>query len=210
MPQGGTTTIKSTAPLSMPTEQKWARDFNNNQQATTVADSLSLQNQNLNPTINQENINQELIQGAMRLNTGSIKEALGQATEIAGQMIFKEALKQSWLNLIESYGLTFLYINFHFIMAYLARNKYFCKFGEEGALNFGGKTDAVSQIDGGISKFLMEIAEIAILFTVNGLIIFILFLIACIISLIAWAATNPAEFLIETSGIAQEIINLIR
>lgn len=218
MPQGGTTTIKPTAPLSMPNEQKWARELGNNRQADTVAGSLPSQNpnqelQNLNPNLDITDqttggLNQNLIQGISRMDTGAIKDILKQTTEIAGQQIFKEALKQSWYNLIESYGFTFIYINFHFIMAYLAKSKYFCKFGV--ALSFGGKMDAISKVGSGISQTLMEYAEIVILFTVNGLILFILFLIACNISLIAWAVTDPVEFLIAIGGSAQEIINLLR
>jgi hypothetical protein len=220
MAQGGTTTIKPTAPIQMPNEQKWAREFNNNRQADAVAGALPQQNpnpnqepQNLNPNLdivdqNTGGLNQNLVRGISRMDTGSIKDILKQTSEIAGQMVFREALKQSWYNLIDSYGLTFLYINFHFIMAYLAQSRYFCKFGV--ALSFGGKMDAVGKIDGGISETLSEYAEIIVMFLVDGLIIFILLLLACFISLIAWAVTNPAEFITEMGGSAREIINLLR
>lgn len=184
MAQGGTTAIKPSAPLQMPApnEQRWARELDNNRQATAVADSLMLENQDLSAQNSTENINQNLIQGETKMNFGSIKDALSQTTEIAGQQIFKKFLKQSWYNLVDSYGLTIIYINFHFIMAYLAKNKYFCKFGV--ALSFGGEMDALSNADGGISQTLTEYAEIIILLAVDALILFILLLVACIISLI--------------------------
>lgn len=213
MAQGGTTTIKPTAPLQMPNEQKWAREFDNNRQADAVAGSLQSQNPNPNQDLNASaepaEISQNLIQGVMNMDIGSIKDAVGQATEMAGQKIFAEALKQSWYNIIETYGLTLIYINFHFIMAYLAKNRYFGKFGS--TLSFGGKMDAVSKVDGGLSETLTEYAEIIVLFLINGLILFVLFLIACIISFIAWAATEPTEFLRETGvgAVGQIIVDLL-
>lgn len=44
-----------------------------------------------------------------------------------------EALKQSWLNILDSIGLTLIYINFHFIMYYLGGpfKQFFCQPGSE-------------------------------------------------------------------------------
>lgn len=218
MPSGGTTAIKPNAPLTMPNEQKWARDFDNQGQQLRVARSSATQNQNPNPEIQDmageamAGIDQDMVENITRMNIGSIRDVMEQTRVMAGQMIFKEALKQSWLNIVETYGLTFIYINFHFIMAYLAKNKYFCRFGQEGALSFGGKTASLSQVDGGISETLMEYAEIAILFVVNGLIMFILLLVACLISFIVWAITKPVEFVSEMGigAIGQAIVDLWR
>lgn len=49
----------------------------------------------------------------------------------AAQTITAELLKQSWLNLISSFGLTLLYINFHFVARYFAGSQMFCRFGME-------------------------------------------------------------------------------
>jgi hypothetical protein len=209
MAQGGTTTIKPTAPLQIPNEQKWAREFDNNRQADAVADSLPIQNQNLNAETDP-NINLEAAEDISKMNVGSIKEALSQATEIVGQEIFKKALRLSWLNLIDSCGLTFLYINFHFIMAYLVKNRYFCKFGEEDALNFGEKSASLNKVGGGVSETLMEIAEIIVLFVIDGLILFAILLLLAQIALIAWFATHPADAVALIGAAGQEIVNMLR
>jgi len=59
-------------------------------------------------------------------------DALGAAVaSVAGQTITAEFLKQSWLNLITSFGLTLLYINFHYVARYFAGSQMFCRFGME-------------------------------------------------------------------------------
>jgi hypothetical protein len=60
-------------------------------------------------------------------------EAAKEAAAQVGQIFTARALNFSWLNLIDSFGLTFLYILFHFVMAYIVGSQAFCKFGEEWA-----------------------------------------------------------------------------
>ncbi|MEK7139649.1 MAG: hypothetical protein AAB817_03035 [Patescibacteria group bacterium] len=71
---------------------------------------------------------------ARRAARGSEKSRgpLGQAIgETARKTASAELLKQAWLNLIDSIGLTFLYIFFHFCARYIAGSQSFCAFGEE-------------------------------------------------------------------------------
>jgi len=69
-----------------------------------------------------------------------LSKIASQAPEIAKKMAFmvaqaatSTALKLSWENLLPSFGLTYFYIFFHFIMAYVVGSQAFCRFGEEWA-----------------------------------------------------------------------------
>jgi len=60
------------------------------------------------------------------------KAAAKAEAALAKHIKIKEALRQSWLNLIDSFGATYLYIVFHFLNAYFTPwSNLFCKFGEE-------------------------------------------------------------------------------
>lgn len=94
-----------------------------------------------------------------------------------------EALRQSWLNLIDSWGLTFIYIFIHFLGHYMGGplSSFFCKFGEEGAFGFmpkkyqavigviEGKTGVGETIDAG-----SEYAELVAFGVLLGLVVLIL------------------------------------
>ncbi len=62
------------------------------------------------------------------------KGGLGQAiASTAGKTASAELLKQAWLNIIDSFGLTLFYINLHFVMYYLGGplSEFFCTPGSE-------------------------------------------------------------------------------
>jgi len=108
----------------------------------------------------------------------SKKEGLAETAE-AGlkkgvSMFTAQALKQAWLNLIDSFGLTLLYINFHFIAKYIVGSDKFIGFGEEWLPKAAG-----GKIVGGAIKWF----EIIALFFLD-IIFFILILISIILLLI--------------------------
>ncbi len=104
-----------------------------------------------------------------------------------------EALRQSWLNLIDSWGLTFIYIFIHFLGHYLGGplSGFFCKFGEEGAFGvipkqaqaaigaIEGKTGAGETIDAG-----SEYAELAVFGILVGVVLLILAIVFIIFAAI--------------------------
>ncbi|HOE81087.1 MAG TPA: hypothetical protein PLC11_01740 [bacterium] len=55
-----------------------------------------------------------------------------------GQKLTGELLKQSWMHLIDSFGLTLIYLNIHAWLGFLEGHKIFCKLGEE--IKTPGKT----------------------------------------------------------------------
>ncbi len=57
-------------------------------------------------------------------------------------------LQQAWLNLIDSFGLTLIWINLHVFLKQIFGEKFFCKLGEEWFPN----TPAISPGSGGASE----------------------------------------------------------
>lgn len=60
----------------------------------------------------------------------------------AGKTGTAKLLQQSWANLLDSFGLTYFYILFHFICRYIGQLKIFCRFGEEWLGGKGGAAGA--------------------------------------------------------------------
>ena len=60
------------------------------------------------------------------------KSAAKAQKALTSHFKIKESLRQAWLNLIDTWGVSWFYIAFHFINAYLTPwSNLFCKFGEE-------------------------------------------------------------------------------
>ncbi len=118
---------------------------------------------------------------SMRQKIKQAKKTVGQIKEQANQLFQRgtaELLKQSWLNVISSYGLTLLYINFHFIAKYIGSLKLFCDFGEE----WTAKMDKLSQAPGGgqavkVAKTGLKFAEIIAILFIDCLLILIFFMV---------------------------------
>jgi len=118
-------------------------------------------------------------------------EGVGEAAASKGT---GELLKQSWMNLITSFGLTLIYINIHFVLRYLMGIKFFCQFGEEWMPSTPGVEEVVGK--------KAEIAEIIALIFLDLLVLFAILGILTIIGFIV----NPQE-LIKLLGAA--ILNVI-
>lgn len=116
----------------------------------------------------------------------------------------KEALKYSWLNLIDSVGFTFLYLILHFIVRYIAGSKSVCRFGEEGAFGLIPKEaqTAISAAEGeeGLASKGSEYAEI---------IVFLSLLIIVSVNLLIMWLMLMAPFLLIGGGVIG-LISLIK
>jgi len=82
-------------------------------------------------------------QGAL----GKIKDEGLAAMKNAISMATSEALKQSWLNIIDSFGLTLIYIYFHVFCRFVFGPEVFCKLGHEwlGGKSGGGASGVASK-----------------------------------------------------------------
>lgn len=99
----------------------------------------------------------------------------------------KRLLNWSWLALLKSFGLTLIYINFHFFAKYFPNpitNRYFCRFGEETlppGQNFQNNTAVVPRLIGYLEIFgviLINAAIVGLLFALAAL-VYILFADPC-------------------------------
>lgn len=126
------------------------------------------------------------------------QEETAEITTKPTRLLSARFLSMSWLGLIESFGLTIIYINFHFMMAHMLKNKYFCKFGGEW---LGGGKNPFGQVGANwLGPF-----EILLLFIVDSMILLILlFLILLIILMIEYLSNLsniiPIDFFIKTIG----------
>jgi hypothetical protein len=118
---------------------------------------------------------------SMRQKIKQAKKTIGEVKEQANQLFQQgtaELLKQSWLNVISSYGLTLLYINFHFVAKYIGSIRLFCDFGEE----WTSKMNKLSQAPGGgkavqVAKAGLKYAEIIAILFIDFLLILIFLMV---------------------------------
>lgn len=107
-----------------------------------------------------------------------------------------EALRQSWLNIIDSWGLTFFYIIFHFTMAYLGGpfSRFFPRPGREWIMKNLRKTPLPSKTKEWSTEVFgsaLEIPEIIVFALIMGAI-----LVQILIYVFAfYVFTHPCDFL---------------
>jgi hypothetical protein len=111
------------------------------------------------------------------------------ALQAGANLLTGQLLKNSWLYLIPSFGLTILYIDFHFFARYLLGSEKFCKFGEEWAL----KNSATREMTGGI-----QILE----FIAFGVINLLLFSFIGLVATLLYALADPAAVFKQILGTA--------
>ena len=123
-----------------------------------------------------------------------VEEVSPDVALLATQIVTAEALEQSWLNVIDTFGVTLIYINFHFIMKYIASVRSFCEFGEEWTLKAkahfkmaGGKESGLDKITNTSLKW----AEIISLFLID---ILFAFLVGSVIYIIYALVTNTLTY----------------
>jgi len=95
-----------------------------------------------------------------------------------GQKMTGELLKQSWTHLVDSFGLTLIYLNIHAWFGFIEGHKIFCKLGEE------------TKTPGKVKSFMGLLEMIGIIL----LDFIVLLLILFIISFISWfigAVSHP-------------------
>lgn len=98
---------------------------------------------------------------------------------LAAQKATGEILKQLWLNIIPSFGLTFIVINIYTFAGFLEGYKLFCKPGSEWNIQKSNK--------------LLNMLELAAIFVLDFLIFIIILFVVSIIILYVEAKTNPIK-----------------
>lgn len=103
----------------------------------------------------------------------------------ASRLVTGRALQMAWYGLIPSWGLTLLYINFHYLARHFAYWKGFTPLGSEWR---------VWRMVLGWPGFALKYAEVIALFFLDMLAILIVLAIATLLSMVAYALTHPCEF----------------
>jgi len=152
------------------------------------------------------NLNKEKTKSIRRRVKGTKQAAkeVKDVAEQAGQQFTSKALRQSWLNLISSWGLTLIYINIHFMGKYFASSRYFSHFGQE----WTAKLAKVQAVPGGgmaakkISAGLRYVEIIALI------LLDFLLLAAVLLALIAMVLPFLLPFMLVTTILNKIMIML--
>jgi hypothetical protein len=82
-----------------------------------------------------KSLREAVLQNKKKREAAAAKEGLKEKATSAVMSPMRKglsrALRQAWLNLISSFGLTLIWINAHVILGMIFGNKVFCKLGEE-------------------------------------------------------------------------------
>ncbi|MFA6995316.1 MAG: hypothetical protein WC249_02805 [Patescibacteria group bacterium] len=115
-----------------------------------------------------------------------IAGALPKVVTAAANKATGSFLQQCWLNIIDSFGLTLIWINIHVFLGMVLGNNLFCKLGEEWVSSlppaFGGE-GKVNKMTGLVEGMLLALLDTLAL----ALIFFFFVLVAMLVN----AVTNP-------------------
>ena len=115
---------------------------------------------------------------------GEAEEAAGQVGSKAAKVGTSRLLEMSWLNLIDSFGLTLIYINIHVFLRWVLGEKFFCKLGEEWMpKKIAGAVEGAGQVAGKTAG-IAEVVLLIFLDLIAGAII--LALLALIVMIVTW------------------------
>lgn len=115
-------------------------------------------------------------------------------------------LKLSWINLLSSWGLTYFYIAFHFIMAYFVPglSNLFCKFGHEWIPKQAQVGPAKEIAERGAKK--LEIVEISGCFFIGIVLATIIGGIIFLFIILAYIYAHPLKSIQVFAGVAWDFI----
>ena len=106
-------------------------------------------------------------------------------TRGAPSTLTQQALRVAWTTIIPTFGLSLLYVNFHFVARYFAHAQSFAPFGSEWSS--GVRTSAPPST-------ALEYAEISALIVLDILVLMIGFILAMTIGLVAYAIVDQCGF----------------
>lgn len=114
---------------------------------------------------------------ASRSGTAAVRAGAQGATQ--------QILRIAWTSVIPTFGLSLLYVNFHFIARYFAHAESFAAFGSE----WGGPARVAAH-----PSAALEYAEIGALLALDFLVAVLLFVLAMTLGLVAFAIADPCGF----------------
>ena len=129
-------------------------------------------------------------------------QAIDTATSAGSRVATGLILKWAWGALIPSFGLTIIYLDFHFFMAHFVKNPKFIKLGREWFLKGGGLrpegTSENSMLESG-GAWVIGWIEIAVLLTIN-------FLLLAIFAVLVIVAIMMLREVVEELGWVSQLL----
>ncbi len=164
----------------------------------------------------------ESSQTSRSANPQSLRKTLGEARALAkngktasatadgaaqavSQMASARFLSLSWISLAPSFGLTLFYINFHFFMAHMLKNKRFCKFGEEWTPKVGGVSQGMGGYLGPLEILGMFVFDVFFALLLGSTLFFLMLIVRYMQTL--GNAVLPTDFLIDIWSNAFSLID---
>jgi hypothetical protein len=143
---------------------------------------------------------------------GKLKGGTGGIMDQAAAPVRKgtnKLLKASWKNLIQSFGLTLIWINMHVFLRFVFGQKLFCKLGQEWIPEKVSKTIGTA---GKNSSKTIGIAEVIVLLVLDLIVLAVLALIIAIVGVVVYAQIHPIGFYLavwqDTLSVIREIVGL--
>ena len=102
----------------------------------------------------------------------------------AANLATTNMLRLSWLNLIDSFGLTLIYINLHVFLHWVLGDKFFCKLGDEWIPKEIKKAGGESAKAAGKAFGIMDVMLLILLDVIIGALIF--GILAIIVMIVTW------------------------
>lgn len=115
-----------------------------------------------------------------------IRQPGSKLVGVGSRLLTGRALQMAWYGLIPSYGLTLLYLNFHYLANHFAHRKGFTPLGSEWK---------IWRMVLGMPSFGLKYAEFLALFFLDVLAIMIILAIATVLAMVAYAIAHPCEFI---------------
>jgi hypothetical protein len=147
---------------------------------------------------------------------GSKTDAEGVGTQVAnmsGKILTGKILNYCWADVadlfVSTFGLSLVYINFHFIMKYVASVKFFCEFGEEWTMKgaTGGAAGQAENQSAQTASSALKWGEIIAMFLLD---IIVVLLIAAVLyaayASVSWEI-KAALWVGEKTGLTSTIID---
>jgi|GEM_PF-1301797 len=128
-----------------------------------------------------------------------------------------EMLRDSWFNLIPSFGLTLLWIHAHVLLRFVIGEDVFCKLGHEWA-SMGGAKSATSKIESKLVNDVIEKAgdkvgllEVGLLIWIDVIILLNIFIFYTLVTLIVYVMTEPWSAIVTIfTSVIKVFWNLLR
>ena len=124
---------------------------------------------------------------------GLVQQPHSRIVGVGSRLLTARALQMAWASLLPSWGLTLLYINFHYAMRHFAHMKGFTPLGSEWTT---WRTVL------GWPGFGLKYAEIIAMLFLDAVIVLIILAAITLLSMVAYALTHPCEFVGKVGYVA--------